>query len=73
MQVTIETSIKQWLGINFHNWTHGIFMYTPKFYIQFECDTMEEVNAIIRKLPKNMYFRLNIQSEEGTLVKTEEE
>lgn len=68
MRVKIRTSIKQWLEANFNNWTHGIFVYIPKFYVEFTCDTIEEVNDFLRKLPSGMHFHLTITGLEDKVL-----
>lgn len=69
MKVKIRTSIRQWLEANLNNWTHGIFVYIPKFYVEFTCDTIEEANNFISKLPSGMCFHLTITGlEEGRVL-----
>lgn len=62
MHVILKTTIKQWISMNLENWLCGIFTYTPKMYMEFNCDTITEANKIIQRIPHNLQFSVSIES-----------
>lgn len=63
MKAVIKLKIKHWLIQNLKNFLSGVFVYTPKYYIEFYCDSIEEVTEFVKKIPeRNTIFSVTVSN-----------